>query len=861
MLLLTARGVMKLSKNYEPNQYENDIYDLWEQSQSFQPKGRGKSYSLILPPPNANGDLHLGHALLVAVEDIAIRYHRLRGDRTVFIPGADHAGFETWVVYEKTLAKRGFSRFDFSREQLYQQVWDFVAENRGNFETQLRRFGTSVDWSRYVFSLDENVINLAYKTFKKMWDEKLIYRGERLVNYCTYHGTSFADVEVEYKDEKGSLWYIRYPLTDGSGEIVVATTRPETMFGDTGVAVNPDDKRYGKYINKTVMLPLTNREIPVVTDSSVDIKYGTGAVKITPAHDFNDFEIGQRHKLPSISVITYEGKMSENVPPAFQGLKVLEAREAVVKLLDSSGFLVKSEEIRHSIGHCYKCGTIIEPLLKQQWFVDMKTLSTTAIKSLDRGEIRFYPDSKRTQLITYLSNLKDWNISRQIAWGIPIPAFQNIDEEGDWIYDERVNENLIEVKGKTYKRDPDVFDTWFSSSSWPYATLNYPSGKDYEDFYPLTLMETGGEILYPWVSRMVMLGLYMTGKVPFTNVYIHGYVLAEGGAKMSKSLGNVIDPQKIIDKYGSDALRLGIIAGRVAAVNRGFDIRNVQEARNFCNKLWNVARYVEDRVGVSRVDTVTRTNPSTSADHWILARLSHTVNNVTASLDNYNFAEAYECLYHFVWDDFADWYIEISKVSLNQDVLSTVLVATLKLMHPFAPFLTELIWQTLKPKETLLINADWPTKFAYDPDQTKQFEVIKSIISEVRYIKHCLKINKAELHCDDPGLLVVQKQWVEQLARVKITSKLKGSEAELKLTKIPGNYRLSVDETKLASYKVELNDRYLSQKSVTDRLESRLSNKEYLNKAPQAIVKQSKSQLKEARVVLDNINDELKYFA
>jgi valyl-tRNA synthetase len=851
---------MKLSKIYEPKQYENDIYALWEQSQAFEPKGSGDSYSLVLPPPNANGDLHLGHALTVALEDIAARYHRLKGDRTVYIPGADHAGFETWVVYEKQLAQKGFSRFDFSREQLYQQVWDFVAQNRHNFETQLRQLGASVDWSRYIFTLDDKVVDLAYKTFKKMWDEKLIYRGERLVNFCTFHGTSFADIEVSYKEEKGTLWYIRYPLTDGTGEIVVATTRPETMLGDTAVAVHPDDKRYGKYTDKTVRLPLTKREVPIVADSFVDQKFGTGAVKITPAHDQNDYDVSQRHGLPQISVITHEGKMSDKVPAAYRGLTVKEAREAVAEDLTNQGFIVKTEQLLHSVGHCYKCDTAIEPLLKEQWFVDMKSLSQTAIKALDRGDIVFYPDNKRKQLSAYLKGLNDWNISRQIAWGIPIPAFQNIDDEDDWIYDERISENLIEVKGKTYKRDPDVFDTWFSSSSWPYVSVNYPSGKDFEEFYPLSLMETGGEILYPWVSRMVMLGLYMTGSIPFKSVYVHGYVLAADGAKMSKSVGNVINPKEIIEKYGSDALRMGITANRVAAVNRGFDVRNIEEARNFCNKLWNVARYAEDKLGESFVYESTKAKPTNSADHWILARLDQTSKDVTAALDKYKYAEAYECLYHFIWDDLADWYVEVTKVSLNRQVLAEVLTNTLRLLHPFAPFVTELIWQTLKWDNSLMINSNWPSDIAYDPEAAKRFVFLKLVIGEIRYIKHNLKLTKTELLSDDAYILADQKQWLEKLAGVELVARKKGRGVELKLAKVPGNYRLVVDQAKITSYKHGLKDRFLSQQGVTDRLETRLTNKEYLKKAPPAVVKQTRTQLEDARLVMDTINQELKYF-
>src|SRR3990167_1596487 len=687
---------MRLPKTYNPADYESDIYALWEKSGTFTPKDTGDNdyYSIVVPPPNANANLHIGFGLVMALEDIAVRYNRLKGKSALLIPGDDHAGFETQVVYEKQLAKEGKSRFDFSREELYQRIWDFVAKNRKAFETQFRRLGGGVDWSRFTFTLDEKIVKLAYATFKKMWEEGLIYRGERLVNFCTFHGTAFADIEVEYEEKRGHLYYIRYPLTSGGGELVVATTRPETMLGDTAVAVHPNDKKLAKFVGKTVKLPMTNREIPIIADAMVDMEFGTGAVKITPAHDQNDFEVAERHDLPRISVIDYEGKISSEAPEAYRGLDIEEARKQVVVDLEEQGFLVKTEVHKHSVGHCYKCHTVIQPLLREQWFVDMKPLATEAIKALKADKITFYPASKKEQLIKYLEGLKDWNISRQIAWGIPIPAFQNINDSDDWIYDERVGEELIKVDGKTYKRDADVFDTWFSSSSWPYATLDFPDGKDFKRFYPLSLMETGGEILYPWVSRMIMMGLYVTGEIPFKAVYIHGYVMAEDGAKMSKSIGNVIDPMEVIDKYGSDALRMGIVAGRVPAVNRGYDHRKVEDARNFANKLWNIARYTEGVLGDDF--KLAEAAPSTIADYWILTKLQHLTEAVSATLDEYQFAEAYDELYHFVWDDFADWYIEASKLAPNNQVLARVLEATLIVLHPFAPFVTETIWQTLK---------------------------------------------------------------------------------------------------------------------------------------------------------------------
>ena len=849
---------MKLPKVYEPGQYEADIYALWEKSQAFAPAKTGKSFAIVVPPPNANGNLHIGHALTLALQDIAVRYHRLQGDRALLLPGADHAGFETQVVYEKQLAKEGKSRFDFSREELYRQIWEFVGHNRTNFEEQFRRLGAGVDWSRYTFTLDDAVVKRAYATFKKMWDEGLIYRGERLVNFCTFHGTAFADIEVVHKEEKSHLWYLRYPLIDGSGEIVVATTRPETMLGDTAVAVNPNDKRYKQFIGKTVRLPLTHREIPVIADDFVDVNFGTGAVKITPAHDPNDFEAGKRHDLPMITVIDDKGKMT-NVPEAFRGLTVNEARDQVVAALEREGFLVKTEEHVHSVGHCYKCNTVIQPLLREQWFIDMQPLASKAIETLKAGKITFYPTNKCDQLVAYLEGLRDWNISRQIAWGIPIPAFQNVDEPDDWIYDERVDQEIIEVNGKTYHRDPDVFDTWFSSSSWPYATLDYPDGQDFKDFYPLSLMETGGEILYPWVSRMIMLGLYVTGEIPFEGVYIHGYVLAEDGAKMSKSLGNVINPLEVIDQYGSDALRMGIIASRVPAVNRGYDHRKVEDARNFANKLWNVARYIEDKVGEDFHDR--NPKPASTADHWLLSKLQQITDKLASDLDNYRFAEAYDTLYHFVWDDFADWYIEASKATPNLPLLAYSLETILTLAHSFAPFVTETIWQTLNWEESLLVAGHWPKPKAGDTKASEAFEEIRTIVTEIRYITKALQVRDVNLGYTNEPFLEANGDLIKQLSRISAVVEIPGGGKGIRLTGTDRNVWLDIDQTTAQKYADELAAKRDDVETSIGQLKARLSNKSYVENAPAAIVDQTKQQLAEAETLLENITAEYNRFA
>lgn len=846
---------MKLPKAYNPSHYESDIYALWEKSGAFKPKldtSKG-FFSMVAPPPNANANLHIGHALTLAVEDIAVRYNRLKGKSTLFVPGADHAGFETQALYEKHLAKEGKSRFDFTREELYGQLWDFVAKNRETFERQFRSLGASTDWEHFTFTLDEKVIKRVYATFKKMWDEGLIYRGERLVNYCTEHRTGFADIEIEYDEIKSPLYYIKY------GPFTLATTRPETKFGDTGVAVHPDDPRYKKWVGKTIKVEGVNGEfeVRVVADEMVDMNFGTGVVKITPAHSFDDWEVAQRHNLPPLRVINHDGTLNHHAGQ-FSGMTVMEARKEVAKALKEKDLLEKvDEEYVTRVGKCYKCGTVIEPMLMEQWFVDMQPLAKPAVNALKNNEISFFPETKQDQLIGYLENLRDWNISRQIAWGIPIPAFQNINDSDDWIFDERVKEEMIEINGKTYRRDPDVFDTWFSSGSWPYATLDFPSS-DSEKYYPLSLMETGGEILYPWVARMIMLGLYNTGKIPFKAVYIHGYVMAEDGSKMSKSKGNVIDPNDVIEQYGSDALRMGIISGRAPGVNRGYDTRRVEEARNFCNKLWNIARYIEDKTDGKKVDV--KPNPKSIADHWVLLMLQRSSEVISSHLEEYRFSEAYEELYHFVWDNVADWYVEASKSELNLDTLNFVLEGILKLAHPFAPFVTEAIWQTLHADDnSMLITEGWPEIVEADSKRAQEFERLKSIVTEVRFIQHNMSLAKTPLVHSSDALIENSSELIKRLAKTgEITS---GEGSGVRLTDSKSGAWLNISDKKIAEYTSKLEaDKLLTKQAITN-LEERLKNKSYVNNAPAHIVDQTKDQLKEQKQLLEKIEEDIKRYA
>jgi valyl-tRNA synthetase len=845
---------MKLPKVYEPSAYESDMYALWEKTQAFLPRNAGKSYAVVVPPPNANGNLHLGHAITLGLQDIQVRYRRLKGDRALLLPGADHAGFETQVVFEKQLAKEGKSRFDFTREELYDQIWDFVAQNRHNFEDQIRRIGAGVDWSRYTFTLDEKIVKRAYETFRKMWDEKLIYRGERLVNYCTFHRTGFADIEVAYKDQTTPLYYLKY------GPFELATTRPETKFGDTAVAVHPDDDRYKQYVGKVIEIEGVNGpfSVQVIADEMVDPHFGTGVVKITPAHSFDDWEAAQRHNLPAKRVINHDGTMNHEAG-RFEGMTVMEARAAVAAALKEKGLLVKVDEnYQNRVGHCYKCDTVIEPMLMEQWFIEMQTLAKPAIEALKAGKVAFHPESKKQQLINYLEGLKDWNISRQIAWGIPIPAYQNVDDADEWIYDDAdLSREIVEKDGKTYRRDPDVFDTWFSSGSWPYSTLDYPDGQDYKDFYPLSLMETGFDILFPWVSRMLMLGLYITGEVPFKTVYLHGLVLDEHGQKMSKSKGNVVNPMDFISEYGSDALRMGLITGQSAGNNQPFGLPKVIGARNFCNKLWNIARYVE---GI--VEDRTNLPPATAnsdADHWVLLRLKQTADLIAKNLEDYRFSEAYDTLYHFVWDDFADWYIEASKAEENKPLLAFALESILKLAHPFAPFLTETIWQTLAWEHgTMLVTSTWPEIPAAAAERAAAFESVKEIVGEARAVMKAVNVPKTTLFFKDAPLVQANAALITRLAHLDaVVEQEKGG---VQLTQTKADVRLDISEDVAQKYAAKLKEREASEAEAIKRLKSRLSNTSYVDHAPEAVVAQTREQLEDAKQRLESIKQEAKRF-
>ena len=882
---------MKFASSYEPGEYEADIYAAWETSGAFSPREDGeKKFSIVMPPPNANGNLHIGHGLTIAIEDSLTRYYRLRGRKSWYIPGADHAGFETWVVYERTLEKEGHTRFEYPREELYARVWNFVEENRGNMELQLRALGASCSWKDLTFTLDENVIRRVYATFEKMWKDGMIYRGEKLVNYCTKHQTAFADIEVEHIDEKGHLWDIAYPY-DG-GEIIVSTTRPETLFGDAAVAVNPEDPRYKNLVGKTVHLPLTDREIPVIADEHADMEYGTGAVKITPAHDYDDFEVGNRHDLPRITVIGFDGKMLKTAGENYAGLTTAECRKKVLKDLKAADLLRGEKEITHAVAHCYKCGTVLEPLLMKQWFINTEKLAQTAISHLENDEIKFYPANKKNVLINYLKGLKDWNISRQIPWGIAIPMFY-CKETDEWIFDTRTDLHEIEIAGKTYIRDEDTFDTWFSSSHWPIVCTDWEEGVPSE-FYPLNVMETGADILFAWVARMIMMGLYVTGEVPFKEVYLHGLVLDAHGQKMSKSKGNVINPMDMVGKYGSDAFRMGILRGRSAGMNQAFSENSVISGRNLCNKLWNIARYIQSIIGEDsssadistsgsiflRENTIGRAPVTTGgptgarseisetsvptpnlSEDWIVRELDRCRSILEQDMAEYRFADAVETLYSTIWDKYADWFIESQKLYKNTPLLKSTLEMILIMLHPFAPFVTEAIWQNLSWTDGMIIDAKWPPRLEYDPISAENFERLTITVSEVRATLQSLsELNKGKkygLLYGDDSLINDNSLLVQYLTKAPSINPTDGNPRGLRIAAPNTELYLDVPEDIVNKYRSQLEERILAVGRELDALNARMMNPNYVEKAPAGLVKETRDQIAEKEDLISRLKSQL----
>lgn len=713
-----------MEKTYQPQKVEKKIYAFWEKGGFFNPKinKKKKPFTIIMPPPNANAPIHVGFGVNVSVEDLMIRYHRMNGQPTLWLPGADHAGILTQVVYERKLAEKGKNRHNLGRKKFFKEVMKFTLNNKKIMQAQIKALGASCDWTRDCFTLDPKFDEPIYTLFKKLFNDGLIYRNERMVNWCPRCQTALSELEVIHKETQSKLWYLRYPFkSENKKFITVATTRPETMLGDTAVAVNPKDKRYQNLIGKSVILPLMNRQIPIIAEKVVDSEFGTGAVKVTPAHDPIDFAIGQKHNLSSIKVIDFDGKMTRETKK-YVGLTVKEARKKVLADLKKQNLLEKEESYSHSVGHCERCKTIIEPLISKQWFIKISPLAKPAIKAVKEGKIKIMPRRFEKVYFNWMENIRDWCISRQLWWGHQLPVWycgsQNLSPLqkqmnkisetkgcGEIIVSIKPPQKCPQCNNSKLIRDPDTLDTWFSSGQWPFNTLGWPKKtEDLQHFYPTSVMETGYEILFFWVARMIMLGIYATEKIPFETVYLHGLVRDAFGQKMSKSRGNVIDPIPMTKKYGADALRMALIIGNAPGTDSSLSENKIKGMRNFANKIWNASRFVlayNGKINKSKQN---------QDDKWILTELDKTIKKTTNLINRYRFDLAAEEIYHFFWHTFCDQYIEMSKKRRDetQPILLHVLETSLKLLHPFMPFITEEIYQRLPKHDKALIIEKWP---------------------------------------------------------------------------------------------------------------------------------------------------------
>ncbi|MBI5699211.1 valine--tRNA ligase [Candidatus Saganbacteria bacterium] len=778
----------ELAKAYDPSLVEQKWYKFWEEAGLFKPdETREKTFTIVIPPPNITGSLHMGHALNNSIQDLLIRYKRMQGFKALWVPGTDHAGIATQNVVERELKKTGQRKEDLGREKFIEKVWEWKKEYGGRITKQLRRLGASCDWSRECFTLDEQRSKAVKRHFIQLYKEGLIYRGKRIINWCPRCQTAISDIEVEHATIKGHLWHIKY------GPLTVATTRPETMLGDTAVAVNPQDDRYKHLWGKTVELPLVGRHIPIIKDEFVDLTFGTGAVKVTPAHDPNDYEMGMRHNLPFINILTPDGhltfkefgreereRMEKEGAGGIEGLDRFKAREKIVELLEKKGFLVKIEDYETSVGHCYRCKTIIEPYLSDQWFVRVKPLAEKAIAAAEEGKVRFVPERWTKLYLQWMTNLRDWCISRQLWWGHQIPA---------WYKGEEIFVGEEPPKGEGWKQDPDVFDTWFSSALWPFSTLGWPDEtSDLKTYYPTDVLVTSYDIIFFWVARMIMAGLHFMKKEPFHTVYFNPLVKDIHGKKMSKSWGNVIDPLEVIEKAGADALRfafLSLLAGQGQDIKLSED--KITEARNFANKIWNASRFVlmntpsvpRQSSGHLPLDKGEKERGLELADRWILSRLNQTIKQVTENLENYKFGEAARLLYSFVWSEFCDWYVEIAKIRLHGEdeiakaeavaILIKVLENTLKLLHPFMPFITEEIYQRIVKVRTIMLE-EWPKADEKSIDQAAETEmaVNMEVIRAVRNLRSQKKIpvgRKVIVHLEDGPKL--NEPYLKRLAKIE----------------------------------------------------------------------------------------------
>ena len=733
----------ELPKTYDPKAVEDKLYSFWNDSGFFHAEvnPKKKPYTIVIPPPNVTGQLHMGHAFDETLQDVLIRTKRMQGYEALWMPGTDHAGIATQIKVEENLRKEeGKTRYDLGREEFLKRVWDWKHKFGNRIISQLKKLGSSCDWERERFTMDEGCSKAVREVFVNLYNKGLIYKGHRIINWCPHCATALSDAEVEYETQPGKLWHIRYPLADGSGDLVVATTRPETFMGDTGVAVNPNDERYKHLIGKTCILPIMNREIPIFGDEYVDMEFGTGCVKVTPCHDPNDFEMGQRHNLEQILVFNEDATVNAN-GGKYEGMDRYECRKAVVKDLEEGGYLVKIEDHEHNVGTCYRCGTTVEPMTSAQWFVKMAPLAKPAMDVVNEGKTRFVPDRFSKTYLRWMENVHDWCISRQLWWGHRIPAFY-CDDCGEMTVSKTDVHTCPKCGGTHIRQEEDVLDTWFSSALWPFSTLGWPDKTPELDyFYPTSTLVTGYDIIFFWVARMIFSGVEHMGETPFKTVYIHGLVRDAQGRKMSKSLGNGIDPLEVIDQYGADALRFTLATGNSPGNDMRFSDERVQASRNFCNKIWNASRFIQMNLTIDKDKAVQLPADLALEDKWIVSKFNTLVADVTRNIDQYELGLAASKLNDFIWENFCDWYIEIAKTRLQtgdenvQKVLCYVLSGAMQLLHPFMPFITETIWQALPHEGPSVMVSSWP-----EYDEKLNFSVeeaqMESLMDAVRAIRN-----------------------------------------------------------------------------------------------------------------------------
>lgn len=898
---MTAIRTEDLPTVYDPKETEESIYKFWENGEYFKADAKSKkpSYSIVIPPPNVTGVLHMGHALDETLQDILTRYHRMAGFETLWLPGTDHAGIATQNVVEKMLREKGLSRYDLGREKFLEETWKWANEHKSAILDQCKRLGASFDRSRERFTFDDGCSEAVKEVFIKLYEKGLIYKGKYIVNWCPRCNSAISDVETEYATEQGHMWEISYPLKGESGAIIVATTRPETIFGDVAIAVHPSDHKYSELVGKTVIIPLSGREIPIIADEYVDKNFGTGAVKITPAHDPNDFEVGKRHNLKPVWVINNDGTMKAcgEVPQELHGLDRYEAREKIVGMLSYNNFLLRTRDHEHNVGKCQRCGTTIEPLLSEQWFVKMAPLAKEAIAAVKDGRIKFVPDRWEKNYLGWMENIRDWCISRQLWWGHQIPAYYH-NETGEMVV---AKENPDPVN---YTQDSDVLDTWFSSGLWPFSTMGWPNteSEDFKKFYPTTTLVTGFDIIFFWVARMITMGLEFTGKAPFSTVYIHGLIRDEKGQKMSKSKGNTIDPVKIIDKYGCDALRFTMTS---LCTYGGQDIKMSEErfeyGRNFANKIWNASRFVLMNLdGVDNKDI--DFEKLTIADKWILDKLNKTAKEVNENIKEFRIGEVAHVLYDFFWNSYCDWYVEIAKIQLQdselkantQRVLRYVLDMSLRMLHPIMPHITERVWQLIPKADCeqranrlaelqgcadplnasnqaarALIVAEFPTykQELEFPKEAQEMELVFETISSLRNVRQSFNISPS-VKCDieiraekiEKPIFEAIEAYIKRLARVENISYAdmdapvppKSATAVVSASKIILPLADLIDLDAEAARQQKKLDKLTAEKKS---LSGRINNPKFVANAPQELIEQTKSRISEIEIQEKTISE------